>query len=140
MVDERRVRLLLQRIGEDLAYLKSRADLERDAIRADVDRLAALKYFLLTAIEGCLGVAQHLCASEGWGPPPDNAHAMCLLAGHGVLTDGLATSMASAVRLRNLLVHEYARVDDDRVAAYLDRVEDLEEFVVSVAGWLERQG
>jgi len=40
----------------------------------------------------------------------------------------------------NLLVHEYAQIDDDRVAGYLDRLGDLEAFVASVAGWIEREG
>jgi uncharacterized protein YutE (UPF0331/DUF86 family) len=140
VVDERRMRLLLQRISEDLDYLRSRAALGRAEIRGDVDRLAALKYFLLTAIEGCLGVAQHLCASEGWGPPADNADSMRLLGVHRVLPEDLAATMSAAVRFRNLLVHEYARVDDARVASYLDRLGDLEGFVRAVTGWVERQG
>ena len=47
--------------------------------------------------------------------------------------------LAAAVRFRNLLVHEYARVDDQRVAGYLDHVAELEEFVASVAAWVDRQ-
>jgi hypothetical protein len=43
VVDERRVRRLLQRISEDLSYLRSRAGADREAIRSDADRLAALK-------------------------------------------------------------------------------------------------
>lgn len=140
MVDERRVRLLLQRINEDLEYLSQRAAADRAAIRGDVDRMAALKYYLLTAIEGCLNVAQHLAASEGWGPPSDNADAMRCLAAHGVLGERSAGAMASAVRFRNLLVHEYAVIDDDRVAGYLDRLDDLRAFVAQVSTWLKKQG
>jgi uncharacterized protein YutE (UPF0331/DUF86 family) len=139
VVDERRVRLLLQRIQEDLDYLRSRASSDRAALQADIERLAALKYFLLTAIEGCLNVAQHLCASEGWGPPADNAEAMLLLAAHRVLDEELGGDLAAAVRFRNLLVHEYARVDDERVVGYLDRVGELEHFVAAVAAWVDRQ-
>ena len=69
MVDERRVRRLLQRISEDLDYLAVRANQDPELLIADPDRLAALKYVFVTAIEGSLNVAQHLCASEGWGPP-----------------------------------------------------------------------
>lgn len=140
VVDERRVPLLLQRISEDLEYLTSGTALDREALRADVDRLAAVKYYLVTAIEGCLGVAQHLCASEGWGPPSDNADAMRLLGAHRMLEEDLAASLASAVRFRNLLVHEYARIDDERVAAYLDRLNELKAFVASVAAWMDRKG
>jgi uncharacterized protein YutE (UPF0331/DUF86 family) len=50
----------------------------------------------VTAIEGCLDVAQHLCAAEGWAPPPSNAAAMRLLAEHGVLDAALGEQMARA--------------------------------------------
>ena len=62
MVDERRVRRLLQRIADDLAWLAERRGGDRASLRADSDRLAALKYRFVTAIEGCINVAQHLCA------------------------------------------------------------------------------
>ncbi|HET6305195.1 MAG TPA: hypothetical protein VFG80_10500 [Myxococcota bacterium] len=65
MVDERRLRRLLQRIADDLAWLAGSRAGDRASLRADADRLAALKYRFVTAIEGCINVAQHLCASEG---------------------------------------------------------------------------
>lgn len=136
---ERIVGVLLPRVRTRLARLRGLSDVARSALLCDVDRLAALKYFLLTAIEGCLNVAQHLCASEGWGPPSDNAEAMTLLAAHGVLSDELGRDLAAAVRFRNLLVHEYARVDDQRVAGYLDHVGEPEEFMASVVAWVDRQ-
>ena len=135
MVDERRVRRLLQRISEDLSYLRSRAESDREAIRRDPDRLAALKYVFVTAIEGCLDVAQHLCASEGWGPPSTNADALRLLGRHGVLPSDLADGIARAVGFRNVLVHGYAEVDDRLVVAQLDRVAELEDFVAAVSRW-----
>ncbi len=128
-----RVRRLLQRVSEDLAYLRSRASGDRAALRSDRDRLAALKYTFITAIEGCLDVAQHLCASEGWGPPESNADAMRVLGRHGVMAPDLSETLARAVGFRNVLVHGYVDVDDDLVIAQLDRVADLEAFVVAVS-------
>lgn len=136
MVDERRVRRLLQRVSEDLAWLRERARGDRAALRADADRLAALKYRFVTAIEGCLNVAQHVCASEGWGPPGTNAEALRLLGRHGVLDAALAESLARAVGFRNVLVHGYVDVDDDRVVAQLDRAGDLDAFVAAVSRWI----
>ncbi len=136
MVDSRRVRRLLQRISEDVSYLDTRAADDRVALAADFDRLAAVKYVFVTAIEGCLDVAQHLCSSEGWGPPESNADALRLLGFHGVLDVDLTETMARAVGFRNVLVHGYTDVDDRLVVGYLDRVGDLEEFVRLVASWL----
>lgn len=136
MVDGRRVRRLLQRISEDISYLSTRATDDRAGLAADFDRLAAVKYVFVTAIEGCLDVAQHLCSSEGWGPPSSNADALRLLGSHEVVDVDLAGTMARAVGFRNVLVHGYTDVDDRRVVAYLDRVGDLERFVSRVAAWM----
>ncbi len=119
MVDARRVRRLLQRIEEDLVFLR--------------ERLAALKYVFVTTIEGCIDVAQHACASEGWGPPGTNADALRLLARHRVLTPELGESLARAVGFRNVLVRGYADVNDDLVIAQLDRLDDIAAFVAAVA-------
>jgi uncharacterized protein YutE (UPF0331/DUF86 family) len=50
--------------------------MDRAELVADVDRLAAVKYMFVTAIEGCVDVAHHICASESWAPPPTNADAL----------------------------------------------------------------
>jgi len=136
VVDERRVRRLLQRINEDVTYLATRAAGDRVALAADFDCLAAVKYVFVTAIEGCLDVAQHLCASEGWGPPSSNADALRSLGHHGVLSPELAATMARAVGFRNVLVHGYTDVDDRLVVAFLDEVGHLEAFVGRVSAWV----
>ncbi|MEO6120840.1 MAG: DUF86 domain-containing protein [Acidimicrobiales bacterium] len=140
MVDERRVRRLLQRVTEDLAYLRQRSALGRATLLADTDRLAGLKYVFVTAIEGCLNVAQHICASEGWGPPESNADALRVLGRHGVLDADTAEAMARAVGFRNVLVHGYASVDDQLVIDQLGRLDLLQDFVATVARFVEDGG
>ena len=135
MVDEVRVARLLRAVTDDLSVLEreSRAGVDR---RSDPLWRRGVKYTFVTAIEACLDIAQHVCASEGWGPPADNADALRLLGDHGVITDALAVSMRRAVGFRNVLVHEYVRVDDAVVDARLEDLSDLEAFVRSVSGWL----
>jgi uncharacterized protein YutE (UPF0331/DUF86 family) len=60
-----------------------------------------VKYTFVTAIEACVDGAQHICATEGWGPPADNGDAVRLLGEHGVLTTKLALSIRRAVGLRH---------------------------------------
>jgi hypothetical protein len=60
-------------------------------------RTRGLKYTFVTAIEGC---AQHICATEGWGPPADNGDAVRLLGEHGVCAPELARSIRQAVGFR----------------------------------------
>ncbi len=83
-----------------------------------------------------MDVAQHLCSSEGWGPPADNADALRQLARHEVLATELSEQLARAVGFRNVLVHEYVTVDDGIVVRRLADLSDLDRFVSAVIDWM----
>jgi uncharacterized protein YutE (UPF0331/DUF86 family) len=136
VVDEVRVERLLRSLSDDLAYLRdeSTAVAER---RADPAWLRAVKYTFITAIEASVDIAQHFCATQGWGPPSSNADALRVLGRHRVLEGDLAGRLAAAVGFRNVLVHEYVAVDDTIVVARLSDLSDLAAFVTAIASWLE---
>lgn len=137
MVDAVRVERLLRRITNDLAILDAEATADQ-ARRTDPIWLRGVKYSFVTVIEAVVDVAQHLCATSGWGPPSDNGDSLRLLGEHGVLAADLADSMRRAVGFRNVLVHDYADVDDDIVIARLRDLSDLRAFVANVADYLEK--
>ena len=135
MVDEVRVLRLLRSISDDLAVLRSEASADPGR-RADPLWLRGVKYTFVTAIEAGVDVAQHVCASEGWGPPRDNGDAIRLLGAHGVLPVDLADRLRRAVGFRNVLVHDYIEVDDGVVLERLANLADLDDFVAVVAAWV----
>jgi uncharacterized protein YutE (UPF0331/DUF86 family) len=128
VVDPERLHRILRRITDDLAVLDEYAR-DAEGTRKDPARLGHTKYLFVTAIEGCVDAAQHVCASEGFGPPANNADAVRLLARHHLLEDDQAESVARAVGFRNVLVHGYAAVDDDIVVDALGRLDDLRRYV-----------
>ena len=135
MVDEQRVRRLLRALAEELHFLdlESRATAER---RADLAVRKGIRYSLAAAVEACIDIAHHLCASEAWGPVNTNAQTMAVLARHGVLSAALARAMGAAVGFRNILIHGYAEVDESIVDARLADHQDLHDFAVAVSSWL----
>lgn len=135
MVDQDRVLRLLRALRDDIAVLRDEAGADRMR-RADRLWLRGIKYTFVTAIEACVDVAQHFCASEGWGPPEDNRDAVRLLGTHRVLDLALADSMGKAVGFRNVLVHEYIAASDRIVLARLDDLADLERFASQIAAYL----
>lgn len=122
MVDEARILRLLRSISDDVSVLKRESGAD-DTRRADPIWLRGVKY---------------ICATEGWGPPADNGDAVRLLGEHGVCTPALARSIRQAVGFRNVLVHEYIRVDDDIVIDRLGALGDLQDFVSQVAAFVTR--
>ncbi|WP_147919073.1 type VII toxin-antitoxin system HepT family RNase toxin [Ruania zhangjianzhongii] len=135
MVDLLRIQRLLRGITEELSFLdgEARAGAER---RSDPIWLRGVKYSFVAAIEAGVDTAQHLCASAGWGPPADNGDAMRLLGEHGVLEPELAVGLRQAVGFRNVLVHDYADVDDAIVVARLEDLSHLRQFVSAVARYV----
>lgn len=47
----------------------------------------------------------------------------------------VAESVARAAGFRNVLVHQYAEVDDARVVSNLALLSDLETYVTQLSGW-----
>lgn len=101
--------------------------------------LPGIKYTFVAAIEACVDIAQHLCSTQGWGPPDDNGDAMGLLGKHGALPKDLADAMRRAVGFRNVLVHGYVEVSDEIVTTRLEDLRDLESFVEHVLSYLRGQ-
>lgn len=139
MVDEGRVLRLLRGVTDTTGQLvqEQAASEER---RADPLWLPGIKYLMISAVEGCIDVAQHICGSQGWGPPADNGDAMLVLGRSRVLDDALAGRMRTAVGFRNVLVHEYVRVDDGIVVSRLADLSDISAFVAQVADWIASEG
>lgn len=135
MVDRERLHRLLRGVTDGRAVLRSYEQVDAEALVADPVRLGHVKYVFITMLEGCLDAAHHVCASEGFGPADTNADAMRLLGRHGVVGRDLSERMAQAVG-RNVLVHGYATVDDRRVVAKLQQLEDVEAYVDALASLL----
>lgn len=133
MVDRQRLARVLGRARQGIASLRRYASSDRRALVDDEVRMGHVKYLFVTLMEACIDAAQHVCASEGWGPPDSNAGAMVVLARNGVLPAELGATMADGVRFRNVLVHLYAEVDDDRVVAHLDQLDNVERFVACLS-------
>lgn len=134
MVDPGRLRALLDRLGEELAHLRRLAGLPSGELLADPDRLAAVKYRFVVAIETCIDASEHVVASEGLRAPSSFADTFASVAEGGFLPGELVPSLQAMARFRNLLVHGYQTIDDTRVVEILKQdVGDLERFRVELA-------
>jgi uncharacterized protein YutE (UPF0331/DUF86 family) len=134
VVDELRVRQMLDRLGEEIDALRRLSRRDGEELLHDDDLLAAVKYRFIVAIEVCIDIGRHVVASEGLRAPLDYADVFSVLAEAALLDSGAAADLRDTARFRNLLVHGYARVDDTRVVEILrDRVDDLAAFRIALA-------
>jgi uncharacterized protein YutE (UPF0331/DUF86 family) len=89
------------------------------------------------AVEACLDIGQHIIAREGFRTPTDNKDVFAVLSEEGVVPSSLLPSLVSMAKLRNLIVHDYAQIDNHVVFSILkQRLGDF-AFAQSVVHYLE---
>lgn len=130
MVDPQRVRHLLALYRRYRRYLTELASRSDEALRSDFAVMGGVQHYLLLAVETVLDLGGHVIASEGYEPPKSYADIFRVLRDEGVVAADLANRLMAMARFRNVLVHLYAEVDEERVLKILrGSVRDLDAFV-----------
>ncbi len=138
MVDPARLAALLRRITDEVGAIERLAALDDDELFGDPDRLPAMKYRFVVAIEAAIDAGQHIVASEDLTPPSTFAGVFASLVEGGVIDADLGGSAQDMARFRNLLVHGYADIDDRRVVEIArTRLDDLRNVASTLASLVD---
>jgi len=75
---------------------------------------------------------------EAWEKPEDNQEAVSILFGKKIISENLASRLEGIAGFRNILVHEYGKIDRRRVYQYLlEKLELFKVFKKEVLNWLK---
>jgi uncharacterized protein YutE (UPF0331/DUF86 family) len=89
------------------------------------------------ACECCIDIAAHLVSRKGLRPPKDNKDLFSVLHENGIITARVKASMTKMAQFRNIVVHDYARIDPEIVIGILRRdVDDLKRFAAEILDFL----
>jgi uncharacterized protein YutE (UPF0331/DUF86 family) len=84
-------------------------------------------------IECCLDIGSHIIADNGWREPANNKDVFEVLAENGVIPGGLLANLQRMAQFRNVLVHDYAKIDPDIIYSILAKnLPDIHEFIRAV--------
>ncbi len=85
------------------------------------------------AIQNCIDIAAHIVSEEGLGIPGSTNEMFYLLEENGYLNNELTEKMVKAVGFRNLIVHEYGKIDLEQVFEVAQEdIGDLNEYLVLI--------
>lgn len=126
MVDREIVRTKIARIEHHVRRLREKQSVPLEAFRANEDIQDIVLRNLQNGIQGCLDLASHLVGDEGWKVPSTQAGLFQTLSDHKVITQDEADRMKAMVGFRNLIVHEYAEVNFEKVYDIL--IHHLDDF------------
>jgi len=98
----------------------------------------AVERTLQVSVEICLDIGRRLIALEGFRYPEDNQDVFQVLREEKVVPADLLPTLREMARFRNLIVHDYARIDDARVYGILKkRLGDFDAFAEAIRVYLE---
>ena len=133
MVDADILRHKTEQVLHHCDRLARRSDLPAAQLAADEDLCNAVLMDLQQAIQACIDLAAHACVDDRLGAPTTPAEALALLARHRMIDDALARRLTGAAGLRNLIVHQYGRIDLERIVEIIrNDLDDLRRFVAAL--------
>ena len=136
-VDPLRIRDLLGNIAEAQGRLRELGQLSEAEFLADYRNSETAKYLLIVATEAAIDLRNHIVARQGGRAPQDYADCFAILADLKVIKPDLTKRLKRMTRFRNLLVHLYWKVDNQRVYEIIqDDLGDLDTFRQQVSAWV----
>jgi uncharacterized protein YutE (UPF0331/DUF86 family) len=130
MVDRTIVTAKIGQIEKSLARIQSRRPASLQLFINDQDCQDIVVFNLTQAVQGCIDLAAHIVSDEGFGMVGSTNEFFYLLQEQGIISAELTEKMVRAVGFRNLCVHEYGRIDLERVyGVAVKSLTDIREFV-----------
>ena len=120
-----------------MAQVSEYRDLTVEGYRADWKTQRIVERTLQMAIETCLDIASHVLSDRELGAPSTYAETFEILVEAGLMSPGLGRVMVDMSGFRNVIIHEYARIDADTVIRILrEHLEDFRSFEAEALRWL----
>lgn len=126
--------LIAKKLAQIETYVRELRDLARpERLEHDLREQRFVLHTLQLAIQATLDTASHVVSDERLGEPDSYRELFDLLATGGWIDDEQVPLLRRMAGFRNLVIHEYGRVDLDLVREILrDHLDDLVGFAESV--------
>jgi uncharacterized protein YutE (UPF0331/DUF86 family) len=133
MVDKDLILAKAGSVKRHIDRIKAKSVADMAIFLEDIDRQESMAFNMHLAIQNCMDIAAHIISDEGLGVPGSAGDMFFLLHENGYLSADLAERMVKAVGFRNLLVHEYEKIDLQRLHQAAEKnVDDLIVFLSSI--------
>ena len=128
--------LILAKAGSVKSHLNrviERRNIDLNGFMEDIDRQEIILFNIQAAVQNCIDIAAHIISEEGFGVPGSMTEMLYILRKHGYLDNNLTQKMVKAIGFRNLIVHEYGKIELKQVYEIAQNdLNDLNEYLKSI--------
>lgn len=129
----------LKILSEYYRQLRFYDNLSLDDYKDDWKIQRIVERTLHLAIECCLDIANHIISTEGYREPLDNRDIFAVLGEEKILDKDLSEDLGRMAQFRNIVVHDYMKIDPQIVLDILKtKIIDFETFAKSAEKYLRK--
>jgi len=140
MIDEEIINEKLEKLKEYTSYLKEYQKATLNDFKKDHKLQGAARCYLQLACECVIDVCEIIISSLGLRRPDTARESIEIIGEQGILPEEFTKKVSSIAGFRNILVHEYAKVDINELYHHLQEdLDDFSKFSQLIAQWLRRR-
>jgi uncharacterized protein YutE (UPF0331/DUF86 family) len=139
MIDEETINEKLEKLKKYVGYLKEYQKASIDKLNQDYTLQGAVRCYFQLACECLIDICEIIISSLGLKRPDTARESIEILGKQGILPQEFAEKISPLAGFRNILVHEYAKVDIDELYHHLQNdLKDFSNFSQYIAQWLNK--
>lgn len=138
MVDKAVVLRKLSELGTYYGQIKEFTDIAIDNYKNDWKTQRIVERTLQIMIETCTDIANHIISDRGMRPPTTYADTFMVLLENKIMSPEMFATMEKMAKFRNVVVHQYEKVDAEIVILILKRhLNDFDKFKEVILSYLQ---
>ncbi|MFQ5605984.1 MAG: DUF86 domain-containing protein [bacterium] len=131
---------LFSELTQAVGKLKGLAQTSKEEFLAAFEKVDSAKYNFIVAIEAAIDICNHVIADQNLGTPEEYSDVFRVMGDARVFDKEFVERLVDMVKFRNLLVHVYWKVDEERLYRILQKdLSDFEKFTAGVRTYLEKE-
>ncbi|MHA1265358.1 MAG: type VII toxin-antitoxin system HepT family RNase toxin [Candidatus Helarchaeota archaeon] len=128
----------LKKLEEILGILEQLRAEPKEKLKEDPIFYSALERNLEIAIQSILDIGNHLIAIKKWRTPKNYKDIIKILGEKGVIPKNFAQDIEKMAGLRNILVHSYLEIEEEKIINLLQKLDDFTAFMKYIKLFLEK--
>lgn len=117
-IDIEKIKQRITEIKENIEKIKKYSSLPEKEFWEDERNILSIKHLLLESIEACGNICVHISAKKLFKAPSSFTECFENLYKSKVIDEDLSTKLIKMARFRNILVHRYWQIDDQKILDY----------------------
>lgn len=136
-----KLKIRMCEIRENKEKIQKYATIPEKEFWKDERNILSIKHLLLQSIEAIGSICNHISAKKFLRAPSSFPECFEILSNSKVIDNELSLKLRKMARFRNILVHRYWEIEDQKILDYArNSLEDFDRFLKSVTDYLGISG